>query len=539
MNRKTQGDIGGKLQGPRASFIVCYMLLFGATFIVSSNGPLESQEVERSDPKLVAEFVRAAGKYTAENSQFGYRSQSNGFGHLQRPWATRQRKFAGIFSITPERLAIVETTEGASSRSEKRTFYSADTLYQCDEKGQADDITEMDHRTFLRNSCRYTPRMLLSHVLDSFEASKEARTQIEFSVKRNSVKRNSVKRNSIKRNSIKRNSIKETSVKQKGDGLVVAGMHGNEDFEIYFSASGTIEKIVWLSTHEMWGDQRIEFEYTSEKVIGNLPYPSMIKEKTFGETTFQTEILAEAMLDLLVPKDYKLQPDKQTDRVIEVDKHSEHVTFLHLPHCESRTTLVEFRDFLMVIDAPKSSANGKLILDKIAELRLGKPVKYFTFGHHHPHYLGGVRPFVAAGTTILTTKKIAPYIKQVVDFEHSRQPDELQLNPRGLSLKTFEHQMEISDGEYAVQIFDIGLKSKHTIDYLLCYFPKEKMVLQGDGIWIREGQPANARTKATYQAIVDLNLDVVDCIQGWPTQGYGVPTKVKFAELEKAVADKE
>lgn len=501
----------------------CIACLFLCLFVFKTHpvsGQVRSELSAEEKANSAKAFLSIAKEYVPSSlsMRFEFKGAVNRFGHLTKPWETSERQLRGSFSLVKGdgdlKLNLQESVLRDSKTEESTSVYSEGNLLRLDDQDRPEDTTRSDQQEFLRTSCRYTPLFLVQHVIDTLEAG-DSNTQ-------------------------------NISISALDNQWIAEGMHGEETFELYFQGTKygqySLNKIVWHLHHEMWGDQEIEFNYSAEKKIGEFRYPSNIIERTFENTTFQCNVLdATAMNDAdiaklpEIPDDYRVQPDPDVVELIEIDKYSERITFLHVTHTDSRTTVVEFDEFLLVIDAPVSSRNGQLILDKIRELGFSKPVKYFAFGHHHPHYLAGVRPFIAERATVLTTEKIVPYLHQIAKHQHSRQPDALQENPADLIVQTFEDEIEITDGQYAMQVFDIGMKSQHTIDYLLFYFPEEKMILQGDGIWLRPNQPARARTKAIYDAIVDRKLDVMDCIQGWPTQNYDVETKIKFNELEAAV----
>ncbi|TYZ14178.1 hypothetical protein FY528_00130 [Hymenobacter lutimineralis] len=92
-----------------------------------------------------------------------------------------------------------------------------------------------------------------------------------------------------------------------------------------------------------------------------------------------------------------------------------------------------------------------------------------------------------------------------------------------------------------MQIHVIGSKSQHTNDYLVYYFPSEKLLFEDDLVWIARQGPsrkASARQVGLYQAIRDLKLPVETIVQSWPVQDYGVKTVIPFRELEQSVTGK-
>ena len=91
-----------------------------------------------------------------------------------------------------------------------------------------------------------------------------------------------------------------------------------------------------------------------------------------------------------------------------------------------------------------------------------------------------------------------------------------------------------------MKIYFIGKHSEHTIDYLIYYFPSEKVVFQDDLAWIANDGPikkARSRQAGLYNAIKNLKLDVKTILQSWPVADYGVKTIIPFDDLEKSMKD--
>lgn len=168
----------------------------------------------------------------------------------------------------------------------------------------------------------------------------------------------------------------------------------------------------------------------------------------------------------------------------------------------------------------------------------GKPIKYFIFGHHHPHYIGGIRAFVANGTTILSYKENMDYVRKIISFKHTINPDVLEKNRKDPNIETIDSMKVIKDNDLEMQIIHIGEMSAHTKDFLIYYFPKYKLLFEDDLVWIAKDKPlesASSRQKGLYNAIVKHNLEVETVIQSWPVKGHGVKTVIDFEELKRSV----
>ena len=149
-----------------------------------------------------------------------------------------------------------------------------------------------------------------------------------------------------------------------------------------------------------------------------------------------------------------------------------------------------------------------------------------------------MRPFIHKGATILSVKSNEEYVKYLANAPHSLNPDSLQLQPKPLQIQVVKDSLTIADGKFEMKIYFIGNKSEHTNDYLIYYFPSEKLLFQDDLVWIaREGEieKASGRQAGLYNAVKELGLDIKTIVQSWPVTDYGVKTVIPFADLEKSM----
>jgi glyoxylase-like metal-dependent hydrolase (beta-lactamase superfamily II) len=308
-----------------------------------------------------------------------------------------------------------------------------------------------------------------------------------------------------------------------------------------------LEKITALSDDELFGDALSSFvykDYANEKDV--FYAKSIAIEKINGklkdEVVVSKASLSNAVTKLLdEPAGYSLKEDETFKPDIKTEKYSPNIHFLELKHTDDRVMIVEFKDFLLVAESPLTSKNGELIINEAKKIAPNKPIKYFVFGHYHAHYLGGVRPFVHKGVTVICSKEDQPYVSYLATNPHTLQPDSLQMQPKSLLTTEIIDSMTISDGSFEMKIYTIGDKSQHTKDYLVYYFPSEKLLFEDDLVWIaKEGdiRKASGRQTGLYNALKDLNLDITTIIQSWPINEMRVKTVIPFADLEKSMSIK-
>ena len=305
-----------------------------------------------------------------------------------------------------------------------------------------------------------------------------------------------------------------------------------------------VNKVTILSNDELFGDVSTTFHYKNYTSTNGLYYSALVEiDKINGKVKDEVSISTASLLTslpklLTAPNDYKLQEDIEIKADILVEKYSNNIHFIQLKHTDDKVMVVEFNDFLLVAEAPVNSKNGELIIAEARKIAPNKPIKYFVFSHYHPHYTGGIRPFIHKRATVLSTKSDIPYLQYLAAAPHTLEPDSLQLQPRSLKVEEVVDYKTITDGIFEMKIYFIGNKSQHTNDYLIYYFPTEKLLFEGDLIWIaREGaiRKASGRQAGLYNAVKELGLDIQTIIQSWPVKDYGVKTTIPFSDLEQSM----
>ena len=305
-----------------------------------------------------------------------------------------------------------------------------------------------------------------------------------------------------------------------------------------------LSKLLTINDDELFGDVETEYIYSNYKKIGSQYVALNIDiKKVNGKLLDQVrlnngEITDSIPLLLERPDNYTLIDEVLPQIQIINEKYNDNIHLLELKHTDDKILIVEFSDFLLVAEAPLNSENGELIIKEARKIAPNKPIKYFVFGHYHPHYLGGIRPFVQKGAKIISSKQDMEYVSYIVNAKHTINPDSLQIDPKPMVFEEVKDSLKISDSKTEMIIYFIGEKSAHTKDYLIYYFPKEKILFEDDLVWISKNgeiKKASNRQAGLYNAIKDLGIEVETIIQSWPVKDYGVKTVIPFEDLEKSM----
>ena len=91
---------------------------------------------------------------------------------------------------------------------------------------------------------------------------------------------------------------------------------------------------------------------------------------------------------------------------------------------------MEFRDHIVVVDAPETEARSIAVMDAIKKVIPGKPIRYVVNTHTHFDHAGGLRTYAAEGATIITQARNVPYYEQVWMNPRTIDPDRLARSGR-------------------------------------------------------------------------------------------------------------
>jgi glyoxylase-like metal-dependent hydrolase (beta-lactamase superfamily II) len=165
--------------------------------------------------------------------------------------------------------------------------------------------------------------------------------------------------------------------------------------------------------------------------------------------------------------------------------------------------VVEFRDFVVAVDAPEAHPGLEAIpagnadparavaRDHLAQIRErfpGKPLQSVVVTHHHSDHLGGVRTFAAAGARIVVAPAHRRAVEEALGRPHTIRPDGWTGRPADASLETVADRRLVTDGTRRLEILNVG-QNPHTTANLFVWLPEERIAFQGDLFYFDEHAP--------------------------------------------------
>lgn len=234
--------------------------------------------------------------------------------------------------------------------------------------------------------------------------------------------------------------------------------------------------------HPNLGDVIVETRFAEYADAGGLSLPSRLTTSVDGFTTADLRVTRQTVGadvgDLAAPASVSAAPAPapQTADVTAVDVAP---GIWLLGGASHNSALVEFRDHLMLVEAPQSEARTLAVIAKARSLRPDKPLTTVLNTHHHFDHSAGIRAAVSEGLAVITHKGNAAFIEAIVERPHTLQPDALAKKPAPLDLRALDDGETIGDESMSLVVYTIA-GNPHSDTMLMAYVPRHRLLIQAD-----------------------------------------------------------
>lgn len=205
-----------------------------------------------------------------------------------------------------------------------------------------------------------------------------------------------------------------------------------------------------------------------------------------------------------------------------------------MPKWNHKSVIADMKDYLVVFEPPGNPEAGYTLLDNIKRAYPGKEIKYLVVSHLHPDLMGGVRPFMEEGVTIVTTEGNRSYFQDIAINRHLFSED---VRVKKFITPKFQfvvlNKQEIRSGERIIQLYLLNKQSHHTDEYIVSYIPQEKMLIQSDLVktWdLKENRNPDRKEKGLMEFIDANKINVKQIVQSWPLEK--APHVVDFNDVK-------
>lgn len=258
------------------------------------------------------------------------------------------------------------------------------------------------------------------------------------------------------------------------------------------NAQNLVERVETTIDIDYTGDTPIDGLYSEYRDFGGVKFPMHITQREGGFTVLDLTVAsvdpnnADAQR---VGTETRPAPAQQNaaERLPEPEKIAEGVWVL-TPGIEG-SVLVEFKDFVVIVEAPVGEVYSTAALARAAKMFPAKPIRYVVNTHHHADHAAGLRTYVAEGIPVITHVSHQRYYEQqILRNPHSLRPDRLARSPRPPSIETMTDKRVISDGTMSLELH-LMRDQPHSEGLVMAYLPAAKLLIQADAYHPRPGAP--------------------------------------------------
>jgi glyoxylase-like metal-dependent hydrolase (beta-lactamase superfamily II) len=285
----------------------------------------------------------------------------------------------------------------------------------------------------------------------------------------------------------------------------------------YVNDQNIVERVeTWLGDNIM-GDMHILAVYSGWKDFGGVMAPAKIVQTRGGWPFFEVNVTAAkgnpSDLATLVPAPApaagKGGPGggggAPAPLMVTSEKLGDGLYRLTTGAGSYDSVIVEFKDYIMMLEAGQSEARALAYVAKTKELIPNKPIRYVMNTHPHSDHTGGLPVLVAEGATIVTQKNNEDFLEKALNTPRTLLNDTLAKNPKKAKIEAVAEKKVYSDGTRTVELYHVS-PVPHSNGLMIAYIPKEKILFQGD-FSVNPGQPANDHVKALVPILEKMNLD--------------------------------
>jgi glyoxylase-like metal-dependent hydrolase (beta-lactamase superfamily II) len=257
------------------------------------------------------------------------------------------------------------------------------------------------------------------------------------------------------------------------------------------------------------GDTLVETRYSNYRDFGGIQFPGHISRSQGGYRVLDidvAEVKVNPPVSITVPQEAAKAP------AVKVTSNKLAKGVYYLTGGTHHSVAIDQKDHIVLIEAPQNEQRSLALIARLKEVIPNKPIKYLINTHAHFDHAGGLRTFVDAGATIVTSEPNQAYYETVWAAPHTLNPDRLANSKKPAHFETFTDKHILSDGKRRIEIHTLAGNS-HNDAFAAVYLPEEKILIEADAYTPTAANvplPAspNPYSVNLYDNIRKLKLDV-------------------------------
>ncbi len=262
-----------------------------------------------------------------------------------------------------------------------------------------------------------------------------------------------------------------------------------------------------LEADFLMGDQYFEVKYSNWKSVNGLPFPADL-EYWLGENLIRRETISEIEFNPIMSSDvftvntespynanegrYGILSSQWYHRMFAFGFSQDFpIEETHISNVGDNVYLitggaelayavlaVEFDDGIFLVEPALNQRRSNAVLKAVKNEFPGKAILGVASTHHHMDHFGGVRTFAQESGHVYIGESSVDFVEQVLNSTHKLLSDNLQNNPREITVHEINQISELGSGPMAFTA--LPLTTPHSKDMLVFYFPSIKALYVGD-----------------------------------------------------------
>ena len=275
-----------------------------------------------------------------------------------------------------------------------------------------------------------------------------------------------------------RNGTVDTAADQQGRRHPVIKFVGDNKAQViaHLNNDSLIERIETVIDHPVVGDMPFESIYTEYKDVGGAKFPMHIVQRQGGYPIFDLRVS-----DVKVNAPVAIQALPASPPAANPPTQSEMLSpGVYLITGGYAVIAVDLGDHIAMVESGQNEARALAVIAEAKRVIPGKPIRYLINTHPHYDHAGGLRAFVAEGTTILTHQSNKAHLERLLALPHTLNPDKAQQAKRAPIVEGVGDKKVLTDGTRTIELYHLQ-NFLHHEGMLVAYLPKEKVLLEADG----------------------------------------------------------
>jgi glyoxylase-like metal-dependent hydrolase (beta-lactamase superfamily II) len=242
--------------------------------------------------------------------------------------------------------------------------------------------------------------------------------------------------------------------------------------------AGLVERVDAVVDNAVLGDMIVETIFSGYKSFGGVQFPTNIIQRHGGFTTLDltvSNVTPNGGAAIEISDAVRaLQPPVQRMDVQQIGQ-----GVWYLAGGTHHSVLIEFADYLALVDAPIGETRANMVLAEARKLAPNKPVRYLIMSHSHFDHAGGIRTAAPEVSTLLTTEGSRAYWESVLKRPRTLHPDKLAQTAQRPKVEGVVTKRVLSDGARTVELYTVPIDG-HVDEMILVYFPADRLLEEVD-----------------------------------------------------------